>query len=290
MSASASPSEAVVAEAAAQRRLLSIRARAGVRVEAHRREGRTRLAALAEHGGYRAKFPDVAGDGLEAVIINTGGGVVGGDRIDFEACAHRDAVLTVTSSTAERVYRSAAAASEISVTLTARAGSTLAWLPQPTILFSKSRFARELEADVEGDARLLIAETTVFGRIASGEAMGDGMLSDSWRVRRDGRLLFAEASRLDGEMQRILTRPAIAAGARCTALLLFVAPEAEDRLDAVREVVAPLDATIGVSAWNGQLVLRALASRLEVLQTAIRRAVTALGTVAVPASWTNGHE
>ncbi len=288
MSGGGSQSDLATAiESAAQRRLAAIRAVAGVHISASNADGRTRLVTLAEHGGYRAKFPDVAADGLEAVIINTGGGVVAGDRITFEATAHSRARLTVTSSSAERVYRCAGAPAEIDIAVAAEPGATLAWLPQPTILFSRSHLKRRLEADVAADARLILAETTVFGRIASGETMGDGLLHDVWRVRRDGRLVFAEATRLAGDVQALLARPAVADGARCTALLLCVAPEAEERLDAVREATVGLDAAIGVSAWNGLLVLRALSNRLEVLQTALRRVVGAIGLVPPPSAWTN---
>lgn len=285
-----SRSEPARADLAARHRLSNIRANAGVVIEAQACGGETRLTTLAEHGGYRAKFPDVPHRGLEAAIINTGGGVVGGDRISFAAHARCNSQLTISSSTAERVYRSNGDVAEIGVALTADDQSTLAWLPQPAILFSRSRLRRHIEADVATDACLLIAETIVFGRIASGEVMGDGMLHDSWRVRRGGRLVFAEATRLAGALQPTLARPAVASGARCTALLLCVAPKAEDGVAAVRDAVTGLDAVIGVSAWNGQLVLRALAARIDVLQCAFARAIGALRVCNIPAAWSNGHD
>ena len=57
---------------------------------------------------------------------------------------------------------------------------------------------------------LLLAEAVVFGRSGMGEAVEQGALSDRWRVRRDGRLIYAEAVRLDGAIAATLA----AAGGR----------------------------------------------------------------------------
>lgn len=268
-------------------RLAAIRARAGAQAGATLVDGRTRLTHLFEHGGYRCKFPDPDGAHLDAVIVNTGGGVVAGDHVSFAFRSGSGATLAVSSTSAERVYRSTGPAAEIDVTLAAADGATLAWLPQPTILFSHARLQRRFEVAVEAGSRLVMAEAVVLGRIASGETMGDGLLHDVWRVHRDGRLVFVEATRLDGDIEALLARPAVAADARCMALMLVVAPEAEDRRDAVRAAVERVTATAGVSAWNGLLVARLLADGLEPLQSALRAAIGALRLAPLPAVWRN---
>lgn len=285
MSVAGFPSEQQTSGRAALAQLAALRTRAGVAIGASAADGETRLAHLSEFGGYRAKFPDRREPAVEAAILNTGGGVVGGDRVAFEMRAGPSARLTVGTATAERIYRSTGAAAEISITLDAAPAARLAWLPQATILFSGARLVRRFEVDIAADAHLLIAEATVFGRVASGEIMGDGFLRDTWRVRRDGRLIFAEASRLDGDIGRLLARPAVAGTARTAALLLAAAPGIEARIDAVRAAVAGVDALAGVSAWDGKLVLRALSSTHEPLQTVLHRAVAALGGFAVPQTW-----
>jgi urease accessory protein len=45
-----------------------------------------------------------------------------------------------------------------------------------------------------------------------GEAVHDGRLVDRWRVRRDGRLIFAETVRLDGAISEQLAQPAVTGG------------------------------------------------------------------------------
>ncbi len=46
--------------------------------------GRTRRTRVHEDGSLRVRFPNAAGEALEAVIVNTGGGMTGGDRFAVE--------------------------------------------------------------------------------------------------------------------------------------------------------------------------------------------------------------
>jgi urease accessory protein len=290
MSSAGFPSDDTVAnhrhdDAVLARALAGVRADVDVSVSCAATGPRTHLTSLTERGGYRAKFPRTPGTGLEAVIVNSGGGVAGGDRVRLSASAGAGARLTVSTATAERIYRSLGPSTEINVRLQADAGTTLGWLPQPTILFSGARLDRRFEVDLAADARLILAETFVFGRIASGEIMGDGMVRDRWRIRRDGRLAFAETTRLDGDLAALLDRPTIAGGARATALIVVVAPDAEDLRDGVREALAGSRADHGVSAWDGLLVVRALASGLDAVHDVVQRVVRIAMGGTVPRAW-----
>jgi urease accessory protein len=292
MSAAAFPSDDTVVnngcgDAALARALAQIRADVAVSIACAADGAQTHLTSLSECGGYRAKFPRTPGTGLEAVIVNSGGGVAGGDRERLSASAGAGARLTVSTATAERIYRSLGPATSIDVRLDARAGATLGWLPQPTILFSGARLDRRFEVDLAADARLILAETFVFGRIASGEIMGDGMVRDRWRIRRDGRLAFAETTRLDGDLATLLDRAAVAGGARATALMIVVSPDAEDLRDRVRDALASCRADHGVSAWNGLLVVRALASGLDAVHDVVQRVVRIAMDGAVPRAWSD---
>jgi len=285
MSVAACPSEGSELPASPLGTLASIRANGRILMQCVRTDAGTRIADLAESGGYRVKFPATEGDALGAVIVNTGGGVAGGDQVAIDITAEAGADVTVSTATAERVYRSLEKPTSIDVRLTGAHGAVLRWLPQPTILFSGARLVRRIEADVSANARLLIAEATVFGRAATGERMGPGLFRDDWRLRRDGRLLFAEGTRLDGEIGAILARPAVARSANATALLVYVAPDAEDVRDALRAALAGCAGLHGVSTWRGMLVLRALADGLEQIQSILQRAVEVLTRSPAPRVW-----
>src|SRR5262249_50726157 len=94
-----------------------------VKVEA----GITRRARGYEEGPLRARCPGAPAGELEAVIVNTAGGMAGGDRFDIELAVGRDARLLVTTAAAEKIYRSLGEQTEVHVTAKVEAGGQLAW-------------------------------------------------------------------------------------------------------------------------------------------------------------------
>lgn len=259
MSAVSWPSDTGAAAPARQRAV------GQVRVSAVSSGGRTRLADLAETGSLRARLPKVPA-GLEAVLVNTAGGVACGDHFTITAEAGAGAHLTLATPAAEKVYRSDGPVARIDVNLAAGPGAALHWLPQETILFDTARLARRYEVDLAPDSTFLSFEAVVFGRAARGEVMREGHLSDIWRVRRGAELVYADAFRLSGPLAAHLARPAIGNGAAALATFLYVAPDAEARLDAARDLLAGARGEAGGSAWNGLLAVRWLAADIETLR------------------------
>ena len=100
-------------------------------------------------------------------------------------------------------------------------GAELCWLPQETILFDRARLARRIDVELADGASLLMAEAVVFGRAAMGEAMEQGYFADRWRVRRSGKLIFADSARLDGDIAAKLGQPAAAGGGIAIATVLM---------------------------------------------------------------------
>jgi len=268
-------------------RLAPVRAVGRVKISCAHGSTGTHIVDLAEQGGYRVKFPDPTGTAIEPVIINTGGGVAGGDRLDIDIDAGKGAHVTASTATAERIYRSSGADTRINVRLQAADGAVLSWLPQATILFSGARLTRRFDVDVSANTSLLMAEATVFGRIASGETMGPGFYRDDWRVRRDGRLLFAESIRMDGHLGDTIAKPAVMNGTRSSGLLLYVDALAEDRVAEVREALQGRPGVHGISSWNGILVLRVLAEGLSDIHDILQHAIGSLTRAPLPRTWAN---
>ena len=151
--------------------------------------GKTRRAHVHEAGSLRVRCPGAPAEELEAVIINTAGGIAGGDRFALDIAAGQGTRLVVTTAAAEKVYRTLGPDSVIDVKLDVAAGATLAWLPQETILFDRARLSRAASRSIVApDAQLFLAEAIVFGRSGMGEAVEQGALIDRWRVRRGGKL------------------------------------------------------------------------------------------------------
>jgi urease accessory protein len=184
----------------------------------------------------------------------------------------------LTTQAAEKIYRSSGPVARIAVTLRAASGATLAWLPQETIVFDRARLSRSIDVELAADARFVACEALLFGRTAMGERVGGGSLRDRWRVRRDGRLAFADALVLDGAIDRTLARPAIAAGANAVATLLYFAADAVPRVDAVRAALAQAGLEAGASAEGDMLVARLLARDGLTLRRGMTAALAALST------------
>ena len=244
----------------------------------------TRRARVREDGPLRVRCPGPISDELEAVIVNTGGGVAGGDRLTLDVTVEPDARLVVTTAAAEKVYRTLEAAATIDVKLSVGAAASLAWMPQEMILFDRARLKRAIDIDLAADARLLLAEAIVFGRSGMGEAVHDGFLFDRWRLRRGGRLIHAEAMRLDGAVAGKLAQPAVAKRAIALATVLIVPG---DEVTAARALSDQLRGEAGVSAWNGFAVVRLCAADGGTLRHDLIAVLSALRGVALPRLWLN---
>lgn len=231
------------------------RARGTITLAVAAQGGITRRARVHEAGSLRVRFPN-ATEGLEAVIVNTGGGMTGGDDFAINIDAADEAHLLAGTAAAEKIYRSNGPDAAMNVRLKVGSGARLAWLPQETILFDRARLKRRIDVDLAADASLIMAEAVLFGRAAMGETMLQGFWSDVWRVRRGGRLVFAENVRLDGDIAEKLARPASAKGGIALATML-VTPVGEAMLDTVRAI--EFNGEAGISAWNGVAVARLVA-------------------------------
>ncbi len=215
----------------------------------------TEIAALYQDGCAKIRLPRSHTDALQAVLMNTAGGLTGGDRLRWSAMVGAGARLVLTTPACERVYRSLGQNARLETSLEVAAGGQLDWLPQETILYERSRLDRTLEVDLEQGATFTAVEAVLLGRLAMGENAADIYLHDSWRVRLGGRLVHAEATRLGAEPRERIAS-SLLAGARAFATVLHVSAQADRRLDAVRKL---LPETAGASLSNERLTVRLLA-------------------------------
>jgi len=249
--------------------------------------GETCRARVHEAGALRMRFPNGDRKGsLDAVVVNTGGGMAGGDRFDIDISVGAGAGLTVTTAAAEKIYRSLGPDAEIGVKLDVAPGGALAWLPQETILFDRVRLRRTIEVDVAREAGLVLAEAVVFGRSAMGETVVSGHFLDRWRVRVGGTLVFAEALRLDGAIAPRLAQRAIAGGSVAIASVLKL-PGDDESVAAVRAIEQNFTGEVGVSAWNGLALVRLVAPDGAALRRDLIGVLTALGGLPLPRLWLN---
>jgi urease accessory protein len=248
--------------------------------------GRTRRVRVHEEGSLRVRFPNADPGECEAVIVNTAGGIAGGDRFDLDVEVGPQAQLSVSGAAAEKIYRTHGPDSEISVRLDVKEGGALRWLPQETILYDRTRVSRRIDVELAGNASIVLAEAIVFGRSAMGEAVHDGKMSDRWRVRKDGRLIFAEALKLDGAIAQKLSEKAVANGGVAIATLLVI-PGDDTVASLVRALEDRFAGEVGVSAWNGIAVARFCARDGAALRRDLVMVLNALDLGALPRLWSN---
>lgn len=262
------------------------RARGVARVSMRAEGSITRLVEAFQSGSAKVRFPHrLANDPLQAVLLNTAGGITGGDHLTYAVTAGQGARGVATSQAAERIYRRSHGIARVETTLTVAAGAALHWLPQETIVFDRSALARSLTADVDPDGELLAVEAVVLGRAAMGEAARAIDVVDTWRIRRGGRLVFADGLRLDGDSADILRGRATGAGAAAFATLVLVAPDAESRIDAARAALLSCHGEAGASAWNGMLVARFVAAGGQALRADLTGLIEALRGLPMPRVW-----
>jgi urease accessory protein len=236
------------------------------------------IAVMREAGSAKCRIPRGT---TEAILINTSGGLAGGDTVSIKAEVGAAASLTLTSQAAERVYRTLGPAADVHVSLTAARGSTCLWLPQESIFFEGSALKRTLEIQLADDAMFLAVEPMVFGRREMGEHVRRVSVHDRWHVRQGGKLIHMESFRVGPDWPQ--TR-ATFGGNHATASLLMLSPHVPALLDRVRAVLGPQD---GASAWNGKMVARLLAKDgFHLRKTLIQVLSVCVGRDNLPKCWT----
>ena len=250
-------------------------------------DGQTmRLRENYQSGSAKVRFPRTAtGEALEVVLLNTAGGLTGGDRLTHAVSAEVGARGIVSTQAAERIYRRSAGVAEIESTLSVAEGGSLDWLPQETIIFDRSALRRTLVADIHPSARLLAVETIVLGRAAMGETARDVSVADSWRIRRGGTLVFADGLRLDGDTVATLAGGATGNGAAAMATLVLVSPDAEAKIGLARSALENSAGEGGASAWNGMLVARLIAPGGQALRADLMRLIETIRERPMPRVW-----
>lgn len=221
------------------------------------RAGITHLKTLYHRAPLRVLFPHpTPGDVPLAALVTTSGGLVGGDRLSVRAAALDGARALVTAQAAEKVYRSAGADVSVDMDLVTGAGAWLEWLPQETILFDGARLHRLTRIHAATGSRLLAGEMLAFGRAARGEQLCTGLVRDAWEVVYGGRLVWADAFQLEGDLHGLLEHPAGLAGAKACATAVYVAEDAAAHLTAARGMLDNSGVRVAATCVGGVLVVR----------------------------------
>ena len=243
----------------------------------------TRILDLYQKSPIRVLFPRT-GEGLaqEAVLVNTSGGVAGGDDLETSVTALSGACITVTTQAAERIYRALDESAHVTTRLYVGNAAKLGWIPQETIVFDRARLSRRTEIEISPGSELLAVESLVLGRRARGEKLLAGAINDTWHVKKSGRLCWADTFRVTDEVFSHLSRQALLWNSTALATLLYFGPDLEKRLELIRAQSVSFDCQCGATLVGGMVVARLAARSSFELRAALRDLLQELGKETAP--------
>jgi urease accessory protein len=246
--------------------------------------GRTCLRDLRQSGSTKVVFPQSHTKSKDAILVNTAGGITGGDKFEIRATVASGATLTLTTQAAERAYRAQPdETGQVATSLDVAAGGQLNWLPQELILFDQCALHRKLDVALSGDAGFLMVEPMVFGRTAMREHLSSLIFRDRVSITRDGRPLYLDGADFSGDVVAHLRALAIARGAAAMASLVMVRRDAGLQLDKVRSL---LPETAGATLLSPDvLVVRHLALDGFTLRRDLVPLLDHLTDNSLPTSW-----
>ncbi|MFZ0583547.1 MAG: urease accessory protein UreD [Candidatus Acidiferrales bacterium] len=231
----------------------------------------TRIMDVFQRSPIRVLFPRVGKAPIEeAVLVNTAGGIAGGDRLESCVTALGNASIAVTSQAAEKVYRALKEPAQVVTKLEAHECARLAWLPQETIVFNWARLNRNTEINLSSGCELLALEWLLLGRAAHGEELVGGHIIDTWRVKKDGRLIWADTFRVTDEIFPHVRRKALLSDCKAIATLLYFGPALDKRLEFLRDLIPSLQCQCAATSVSGLMVVRFSAKASSDLRLALR--------------------
>jgi urease accessory protein len=244
-----------------------------------RADGVTGLADLYQRAPCRVLFPTTEADEpVQAVLLTTSGGLTGGDRTRVSVSVEADARATVTTQAAEKIYRALPDTGDavVQVEMQVGDGAWAEWLAQETIVFEGSRLRRLFAAEVASTGRLLAVESIVFGRTAMGEFFNSGMLHDAWRISRAGRLIWADALHLDGDIQRLRAMPFGFGTSVACSTILYAGADAPQQLVEARRLLSECALPCGATSLDGIMLVRIMADDASELRAAVMKLIAGI--------------
>lgn len=224
--------------------------------------GRTRLSEFYQEGCAKIRLPDTFDATMEAVLINSSGGLTGGDHMEWEFSAGEGTHLTLTTQACEKIYKASAGTAAVKAKITVTAGATVHWLPQETILFDRASLSRRLDVDIADGGEFLAVEAVLLGRKAMGEVMRTGLFQDCWRIRKNGVLLHAENLRLNDDIAALTLETATLSGQVAFATLFYSGIDCEQQVGKLRALIGGANGGVSHYQVGGQdkLIARLVAA------------------------------
>ena len=241
------------------------------------------LEHLYQAGCLKALIPKNYSEVPDVILINTSGGITGGDELQIQANVGEKVNVCLTTQTAERAYKSCQGIGKIEVDLSLENRSKLDWIPQETILFDESAIKRTIKVDMLEHSHLLMVESIILGRQAMGECVRNNLFLDQWKILRNNKPIYLESLKLSNANE--LSGFATLGKNKALATILYIAPDSEERLEQMRKILQETDVLGGASAWDGKLVVRLISEYPRFLRLALINILTQFRERSLPRVW-----
>jgi urease accessory protein len=161
------------------------------------RGGRTVLTSRRCRAPLQVLEPiNLPGGALGVMLLNNGGGMVGGDRATIEMTLGAGARTVVTTASAGRVYRALDEPARHQTVVTMRAESTLDYAPDHLIPHAGAAIEQSLEVAMGSASRAIIVNAMASGRVGRDERFAFRTVDDVIRVTRNGGLVYESRARI----------------------------------------------------------------------------------------------
>lgn len=186
----------------------------------------------------RSFYPDNTGQ-CQTMLLHTGGGMVGGDRLGYEIILEAQSDVCFTSASAGKIYRSVGPWSEQRVNLELETGASVLWCPQETIIFDQARYQQNFCIQLQEQAQFKGWEIVRLGRTARGEKFTQGHWRSRWEVWQGDKLIWGERQQLIGSEQ-LHTSPNALGGFACLGTYVDLSLSFDQNLvNQARELIKP---------------------------------------------------
>jgi len=209
-----------------------------------------------------------------AVIVNTSGGLVSGDKHKININLKNNSKALIFSQSAEKIYKSLNnIEANINNEIKVGDNSWLEWLPQETILFEDSKLNRNLKIYLSKNSESLVGEIVVLGRLAKGEFTNNIFLKDSISIYKNSKIQWLDIVLFDDELKKAKKSITRLSGANCFFTIVLSSEYVEKYEQVIYKFIKNniLDLTISLTIINDNLVIRGLSEEPLLLRKAFAK-------------------
>jgi len=247
--------------------------RGELRVHVAAEHGRTRVIESYAHAPFHY-LPPTTGDPPLLTIVNSSGGVLGGDVLDAEIDLAAGATLALRTQAATKLYRSERGVALSTTRFRLAQDAVLDYFPDELIPFAGSDYAQATQVDLASNAVMVMSEIVTAGRTECGERFQFTRLLLDVRCSVAGTLRMWDRADLQPSRQHLESRALLADATVWGTLYVMTTRVLPQRLaDSLQATLASLEPGHGgASLAPLGLIGRVVSTSLDAVREALAAA------------------